>query len=117
MCNNFFLISGTDFQRAISDRECAAGSEVKRLVFCSGKVYYELVKERQDRDLTNQVAIVRIEQVRTVLTDFLIQSMCMWCGGGGWAPWDPSRHQRCGFYLVCGEQKDCFCKECIPPRS
>ena len=58
-----FLLQGTDFQRAISDSECAGGSEVKRLVFCSGKVYYELAKERQDRGLTNQVALVRIEQV------------------------------------------------------
>ena len=58
-----FLLQGTDFQRAISDSECVGGSEVKRLVFCSGKVYYELAKERQDRGLTNQVALVRIEQV------------------------------------------------------
>ena len=56
---------GTDFQRVISDSQCSGGSEVKRLVFCSGKIYYELAKERQDRELTNQVALVRIEQVRT----------------------------------------------------
>ena len=60
-----FLLLGTDFQRAISDSECPGGSEVKRLVFCSGKIYYELAKERQDRGLTNQVALVRIEQVYT----------------------------------------------------
>ena len=47
----------------ITDSECDGGSEVKRLVFCSGKIYYELAKERKDRELTDKVAIVRIEQV------------------------------------------------------
>ena len=47
----------------ITDRECSGGSGVKRLVFCSGKVYYELAKERKDRELIDQVALVRIEQV------------------------------------------------------
>ena len=59
----YAIVLGTDFQRAISDSECAGGSEVERLVFCSGKIYYELAKERQDRGLTNKVALVRIEQV------------------------------------------------------
>ena len=71
-----FFSLGTDFQRAISDTECAGGSEVKRLVFCSGKVYYELAKERQDRGLTNQVALVRIEQVCTHPHCHLFRDYC-----------------------------------------
>ena len=35
---------------------------VKRLVFCSGKVFYELLEERRERKL-DDVAIVRIEQL------------------------------------------------------
>jgi 2-oxoglutarate dehydrogenase E1 component len=35
---------------------------VDRLVFCSGKVYYDLLEERRKRELGN-VAIVRIEQL------------------------------------------------------
>lgn len=37
---------------------------VKRLLFCTGKVYYDLTRERKARDMVEQVAITRIEQVR-----------------------------------------------------
>lgn len=39
--------------------------EVKRLVFCTGKVFYELIKERKTRGMEASVAISRIEQVHT----------------------------------------------------
>lgn len=37
---------------------------MSRVVFCSGKIYYELVKERERQGLDNKVAILRVEQVR-----------------------------------------------------
>jgi len=40
-----------------------APQEVKRVIFCTGKVYYDLVKERKNQDLEKQVAITRLEQV------------------------------------------------------
>ena len=47
--------------------ECGAAADrcekVKRLLFCSGKVYYDLVKERAGKDLDAEVAIARVEQV------------------------------------------------------
>lgn len=39
-------------------------SGVKKLVFCSGRVYYDLTKARAERKLENEIAIARIEQVR-----------------------------------------------------
>lgn len=36
---------------------------VKHLIFCTGKVYYDLTKERKTRGLEDLVAISRIEQV------------------------------------------------------
>ncbi|MEZ4272971.1 MAG: 2-oxoglutarate dehydrogenase E1 component [Myxococcota bacterium] len=48
------------FQRVIADAETvAAGS--KRILLCSGKVYFELIAERQQRQ-RHDVAIVRLEQ-------------------------------------------------------
>ena len=38
------------------------GEAVKRVVFCSGKVYYDLVAERARRSI-DDVAVVRIEQL------------------------------------------------------
>lgn len=36
---------------------------MRRLIFCTGKVYYDLVKERSSRGLEEQVALTRLEQV------------------------------------------------------
>lgn len=50
----------------------AAGSEnpgsVKKLIFCSGRVYYDLTKARAERKLENDIAIARIEQVSPLCT-------------------------------------------------
>jgi 2-oxoglutarate dehydrogenase E1 component len=40
----------------------AKADTVKRVVFCTGKIYYELVDERSKRNITD-IAIVRIEQI------------------------------------------------------
>ena len=40
---------------------------VRRVIFCSGKLYYELNRERESKGLQDQVAIARIEQVRPFL--------------------------------------------------
>ena len=44
-----------------SDKVDPAG--VRRVVLCSGKVYYDLVAERAKRDNGSQVAVVRVEQL------------------------------------------------------
>jgi 2-oxoglutarate dehydrogenase E1 component len=49
------------FQRLIADNEVMA-EEVKILVFCSGKFYYDLIDARADKDRMD-VAIVRLEQL------------------------------------------------------
>lgn len=50
------------FHRVIEETDNAIKPEkVKRVVFCSGKVYYDLLEERQKRGITN-VAIMRLEQ-------------------------------------------------------
>jgi 2-oxoglutarate dehydrogenase E1 component len=49
------------FQRLIADNEVMA-DEVKILVFCSGKFYYDLIDARADKDRMD-VAIVRLEQL------------------------------------------------------
>lgn len=56
---------GTSFQRVIPEDGAAAQApgQVRRLIFCTGKVYYDLVKERSSQGLEKQVAITRLEQV------------------------------------------------------
>jgi 2-oxoglutarate dehydrogenase E1 component len=50
------------FQRAISETDDLDPAGVRRLVFCSGKVYYELRAARRELG-ENRVAIVRLEQL------------------------------------------------------
>merc|ERR1740121_2655456 len=53
------------FQRMLDERDpeiAANPDKVDRLVFCSGKIYYELVEKREELGLKN-VAIVTLEQI------------------------------------------------------
>ena len=56
---------GTEFQRVIPESGAPASDpeSVKRLIFCSGKVFYDLRKARDERKLEKDVAISRIEQL------------------------------------------------------
>jgi 2-oxoglutarate dehydrogenase E1 component len=56
---------GTKFHRVIeeTDPEISSKAEnVRKVVFCSGKVYYELAEEREKRGIKD-VAIIRVEQL------------------------------------------------------
>jgi len=50
------------FQTVIGEVKEIKAEKVKRIVVCSGKVYYDLVKKREERS-SDDVAIVRIEQL------------------------------------------------------
>ncbi|XP_053979498.1 2-oxoglutarate dehydrogenase complex component E1 isoform X3 [Hylaeus volcanicus] len=55
----------TEFLRVIPEEGKAAQnpSNVKRVVFCSGKVFYDLKKARTEKQLEDKVAIARVEQI------------------------------------------------------
>lgn len=71
------MLPGTSFVRAYKENGAAAQNpdNVKKIVFCSGKVYYDLVKERETRKLEDQVAIVRIEQIAPFPFDIVKQEL------------------------------------------
>ncbi len=50
------------FEPVIGEIDALDPKEVKRVVLCSGKVYYDLLEQRRKNEQTN-VAIVRIEQL------------------------------------------------------
>jgi 2-oxoglutarate dehydrogenase E1 component len=53
----------TKFHRVLPETEkLAADKSVKRVVLCSGKVYYDLLEERTRREIKD-VALVRVEQL------------------------------------------------------
>lgn len=51
-----------EFQNVIDDPAVSKAADITRLIFCSGKVYYDLDAKRQE-DQLDHVAIVRIEQL------------------------------------------------------
>jgi len=50
------------FQTIIPDQKVLKGDKVKRVVACSGKVYYDLSKKREEKG-SDDVAIIRLEQL------------------------------------------------------
>jgi 2-oxoglutarate dehydrogenase E1 component len=55
-------LANGSFQLVIGEHRKLAAKKVKRVVFCSGKVYYDLLEAAQEKQLTD-VAIVRVEQL------------------------------------------------------
>ncbi|KAJ7505194.1 Transketolase, pyrimidine binding domain-containing protein [Mycena galericulata] len=76
---------GTSFQPVLSDPAENAPS-AKRVVLMTGKIYYDLLKERQTRSLDNEIAFIRVEELapfpfaelRAVLKDYTALEEVMW---------------------------------------
>lgn len=53
----------TSFKPLYSDDEIKNPELIKKILICSGKIYYDLVNERKTRQLNDEIAIVRVEQI------------------------------------------------------
>jgi len=66
-CKSSFdlLQPGTEFQRMITEAGPPSSNpaEITKVLFCTGRVYYDLIKERRDRGLEDKIAIHTIEQI------------------------------------------------------
>ena len=79
------LVNGS-FQRVIGDRGPGNADEITRVVFCSGKIYYELAEKRDARNIRN-VAVMRAEQLypfpeselRGFVNEFPNAREVVWC--------------------------------------
>ncbi|MDP0490293.1 MAG: 2-oxoglutarate dehydrogenase E1 component [Verrucomicrobiota bacterium JB023] len=66
---------GTTFREIIGDADMAQKpAEVERVIFCSGKVYYDLVDYRREHEIDN-VAIIRVEQIYPYAEDLVIEAV------------------------------------------
>ncbi len=59
--SSFHRVLWDDAQHGNSDTELVADDKIKRVVMCSGKVYYDLLEERDARGI-DDVYLMRIEQ-------------------------------------------------------
>eukprot|EP00746_Dinoflagellata_sp_MGD_P001864 gnl/MRDRNA2_/MRDRNA2_103542_c0_seq1.p1 gnl/MRDRNA2_/MRDRNA2_103542_c0~~gnl/MRDRNA2_/MRDRNA2_103542_c0_seq1.p1 ORF type:complete len:1180 (+),score=256.97 gnl/MRDRNA2_/MRDRNA2_103542_c0_seq1:123-3662(+) len=71
------MAPGTAFKRLISERDPEIANnpdKVDRLVFCTGKIYYELVEERAKHS-ANNIAIITLEQIAPFPFDQVVEEM------------------------------------------
>ena len=59
--SSFHRVLWDDAQKGNSDTTLAADDKIKRVVMCSGKVYYDLLDERDKRGITD-IYLLRMEQ-------------------------------------------------------
>ena len=79
------LAEGT-FEPVLTEIDPIEASAVTRLIFCSGKVYYDLLEKRREEDIKN-VAIVRVEQLypfpytemEAIIAAYPNASRIVWC--------------------------------------
>jgi len=99
-------VEGVRFRRLIMDEAETDRSphpptrpDVRRLIFCSGKVYYDLAAGRAERGLASDVALCRIEQLSPFPFDLVMREIRRYPNARvGWAQEEP---QNMGAYHHC----------------
>ncbi|MEO5713015.1 MAG: 2-oxoglutarate dehydrogenase E1 component [Luteolibacter sp.] len=85
--HSYDFLEGTCFQEILPDTKIFTNpGDVERLIFCSGKVYYDLMAHRQEKGIEN-AAIIRIEQlypfhremVGAIISQYHNASNFVWC--------------------------------------
>jgi 2-oxoglutarate dehydrogenase E1 component len=74
---------GTAFREILPDPGAADPSAIRRLVFCTGKVYYDLIKQRRETSATH-VAIIRVEQLYPLHRDLLLETIAPYSKDAEW---------------------------------
>jgi 2-oxoglutarate dehydrogenase E1 component len=69
-----------EFRRLIPDSTVKDPKRVKRVLLCTGKVYYDLVAAREERGY-DDVAIVRVEQLYPLRKDDLLELLSVFSEG------------------------------------
>ncbi|XP_072122793.1 2-oxoglutarate dehydrogenase complex component E1 isoform X2 [Mobula birostris] len=92
------MLPGTEFLRGIVEDGAATQKpeDVKRLLLCTGKVYYELAKERKSKGLEAAVAITRVEQLSPFPFDIIEQESKKYCNAE--IVWCQEEHKNQGYY-------------------
>ncbi len=99
--SSFHRVLWDDAQLGLSDTELKPDNEIRRVVICTGKVYYDLLEERDARGI-NDVYLMRTEQLYPIPAMSLMkeldrfkQAEFVWCqeepkNQGGWTFMEPN---------------------------
>jgi 2-oxoglutarate dehydrogenase E1 component len=61
--------TGNGFKELIDDATFTSGKGVKRVILCTGKIYFDLIAKRKDLGKEKEFAIVRLEQLYPLPSD------------------------------------------------
>ena len=99
--SSFHRVLWDDAEKGHSDTELAGDDKIKRVVMCSGKVYFDLLEERDARGI-NDVYILRVEQFYPFPAQAMVKELkrftnadYVWCqeepkNQGGWTFMEPN---------------------------
>jgi len=78
------------FEVVIGEKEKLQARKVQRIIFCSGKVYFDIVAERARREI-DDIAVVRIEQLYPFPHDELAAQLTLYPNAGSviWTQEEP----------------------------
>ena len=80
------MTEGSWFHRVLPDpKKISKQDKIDRIVLCTGKIFYDLIKEREEKELTN-TRIIRVEQLYPFPEDAVIRELknfskakIIWC--------------------------------------
>ncbi|XP_069996327.1 2-oxoglutarate dehydrogenase complex component E1 isoform X3 [Penaeus vannamei] len=90
------MIEGTEFQRMYPEAGPASNNpaNVKRLIFCSGRVYYDLLQARKEAGLEEKIAIARVEQIAPFPYDLVMKECAKYADAE--LVWSQEEHKNMG---------------------
>jgi 2-oxoglutarate dehydrogenase E1 component len=107
-------LSNGGFQPLIDDAEISNREAVKRIVLCSGKVYYDLADSRRKSE-DRSVAIVRLEQLYPFPLQSIREMLASYANANElvWAQEEP---QNMGGWTFVQERLENLLSNCQRPR-
>ena len=105
------LLPGTQFKRLIPDSQAETKvNSIKKVLFCTGKVYYDLLKERSERGLDDKIALVRVEQLAPFPIDLVRDELKKYSGKDTQFFWVQEEHKNQGYWSFIWPHFECVLK-------
>ncbi|CAM4955569.1 unnamed protein product [Rotaria socialis] len=118
-CRSTFdeMLPGTSFKRVYPEKGVASENpaDVKKIIFCSGKTYYDLVDARKNNQLESQVAIVRIEQICPFPFDLIREELEKYKNAK--LCFAQEEHKNMGSYSFCKPRLACLLRSMNDERA
>lgn len=105
------ILPGTEFKRIIPDTKAEENiNKVKKVLFCTGKVYYDLKKERANKGLEEDISIVRIEQLAPFPIDLIRNELKKYSNEQAKLFWVQEEHKNQGYWSFIWPHFECVLK-------